>query len=244
MKEMQVEIATKEGRMGTFVCHPERGGPFAPIILYMDAPGIREELRDFARRLGTVGYAVLLPDMYYRTANYTPIDTNKLTPDSPERARMTELMKTINIAKVMDDTDAMLKFIDGEAAIKKQPIGAVGYCMSGQYAVNAAARHPDRFAAAAAIYGTSLVTDQPTSPHSLASKISGEVYFGCAEKDHYTPPEVIATLKQHYAAPHEVEVYPGADHAFGFPQRKAFHKASAERHWERLFALFGRRLGR
>ena len=32
----------------------------------MDAPGIREELRDMARRLATVGYCVLLSNLYYR----------------------------------------------------------------------------------------------------------------------------------------------------------------------------------
>jgi carboxymethylenebutenolidase len=34
--------------------------------MLMDAPGIREELHDMARRLATVGYYVLLPNLYYR----------------------------------------------------------------------------------------------------------------------------------------------------------------------------------
>jgi len=32
----------------------------------MDAYGVREELKDMARRLGTVGYYVLSPNLYYR----------------------------------------------------------------------------------------------------------------------------------------------------------------------------------
>ena len=32
----------------------------------MDAPGIREELRNMARRIARHGYFCLLPDMYYR----------------------------------------------------------------------------------------------------------------------------------------------------------------------------------
>ena len=39
-----------------------------------------------------------------------------------------------------------------------------------------------------------------------------------------------------------IEFYPEAEHGFAFPKRRAFHKASAERHWERLFALFRRNL--
>ena len=67
MIERQVEISTKDGRMNTFICHPERSGPHPVIIFFMDAPGIREELRDMARRLATVGYYVLLPNLYYRS---------------------------------------------------------------------------------------------------------------------------------------------------------------------------------
>jgi carboxymethylenebutenolidase len=36
----------------------------------------------------------------------------------------------------------------------------------------------------------------------------------------------------------EVEIYPGTHHGFAFPQRPVYDKAAAERHWERLFALF------
>jgi carboxymethylenebutenolidase len=56
MIERQIEIQTADGRMNTFICHPERLGPHPAVIFLMDAPGIREELRDMARRLGTVGY--------------------------------------------------------------------------------------------------------------------------------------------------------------------------------------------
>ena len=40
----------------------------------------------------------------------------------------------------------------------------------------------------------------------------------------------------------EVELYPGVDHGFAFPQRPVYNKQAAERHWERLFSLFHRRL--
>src|SRR5438477_575294 len=66
MIEATLDLATKDGAMETFLCHPERGGPFPAVMLLMDAPGIREELRDMARRLGTVGYFVLLPNLYDR----------------------------------------------------------------------------------------------------------------------------------------------------------------------------------
>ena len=53
MIEKILDVATKDGAMETFVCHPERGGPYPPVLFLMDAPGIREELYDMARRLAT-----------------------------------------------------------------------------------------------------------------------------------------------------------------------------------------------
>ena len=61
MIEKTLDITTKDGEMETFICHPERNGPSPAVFLLMDAHGIREELKDMARRLGTVGYYVLLP---------------------------------------------------------------------------------------------------------------------------------------------------------------------------------------
>ena len=41
---------------------------------------------------------------------------------------------------------------------------------------------------------------------------------------------------------HRVEIYPETEHGFAFAQRPAYNKAAGERHWERMFALFERKL--
>ena len=63
MIEEILDITTKDGAMETFICRPERHGPFPAVFFLMDAPGIREELYDMARRLGTSGYIVLRPNL-------------------------------------------------------------------------------------------------------------------------------------------------------------------------------------
>src|SRR6202035_6129614 len=66
MYEKDVIVTTKYGQMPTFATCPEGPGEYPGIIFYMDAPGIREELRNMARRIAKHGYFCLLPDMYYR----------------------------------------------------------------------------------------------------------------------------------------------------------------------------------
>jgi carboxymethylenebutenolidase len=82
MLEQTLGIATKDGAMETFIVHPERGGPYPPVMLMMDAPGIREELRMMARRLATIGYYVLLPNLYY-----APGGTQSMDPTCSKKAQ-------------------------------------------------------------------------------------------------------------------------------------------------------------
>jgi carboxymethylenebutenolidase len=147
---------------------------------------------------------------------------------------------------VLRDTAAMLAFVDGEPRAKPRALGVVGYCMSGPFVFAAAARFADRIACAASIYGAGLVTDRPDSPHLTASQIRGEIYFACAEIDPYAPKQQIDALEAQLRSSgihYRLEWYPGAQHGFAFPRRAGvYDPPSAERHWERLFALFRRNL--
>jgi carboxymethylenebutenolidase len=246
MIEREIVIPCVEGDIETFVCYPERDEPFPAIIFYMDAPGIREELRDMVRRLATVGYYVILPNLYYRHGRGTVLDISALTPDSPERKRMFTLMNSLTAQMVMADTVALQAYLDLQPQARRGAIGCVGYCMSGPFAFTAAATFPERFAAAASIYGVNLATEEPNSPHLLTSYIKGEIYFACAETDHWAPLTMVEKLRAHLATTdvvHEVELYAGCEHGFAFPKRAVYDKLAGERHWERLFALFRRRLG-
>jgi carboxymethylenebutenolidase len=244
MLEQTIDIATKDGKATTFIVHPERDGPHPVILFFMDAPAIREELRDMARRIAAVGYYVMLPNMYYRHGVMEMAHLPSL-PEAEHRARMFGFMNSLTMAGVMDDADALLDFADRDPAAGKGPIGTLGYCMSGQYAVNFAARWPERVGAAASIYGVRLVTDQADSPHLAAAKAAGELYFACAEHDQWAPLEMVEALDQSIKSRNlnaEVELYSGVHHGFAFPQRPVYDKPSAERHWERLFALWRRNL--
>jgi carboxymethylenebutenolidase len=246
MIEQTIDIRTKDGAVESFICHPERGGPHPAVFLLMDAPGIREELRDMARRLATVGYYVVLPNLYYRAGRDTIYSPDVLEKGSAEQARMRAVRTKMTIPPVMEDIGAMLRFLDTQAAARHGPVGAHGYCMSGPYALAAAARYPDRVAAAASFYGTWLVSDNEESPHRSLAKVKGELYIGCAEHDELAPVPMVAELRglfEKSGSSGELEMYPGVHHGFAFPQRWCYDKPAAERHWERLIALYRRCLG-
>jgi len=243
MIERHIDIATADGAMNSFVVHPEEGGPFPVVLFYMDAPGKREELHDMARRLAAVGYFVVLPNLYYRVTR----DFWLKERTEPAMAHMFSLMATLTAATTECDTQAMLRFVDAEPQADATRIGAVGYCMSGPFVMWAAAAFPDRLRCIASIHGANMATDAPDSPHRIASQVKCESYFACAEIDRWAPPADIEKLQAglHAAGTtHRIEWYPGVEHGFVFPLRAGiYNQAAAERHWERLFSLFGRTLG-
>ncbi len=223
--------------MNTFVTHPEEEGPHPVVLFLMDAPGKREELHDMARRLGSAGYYVMLPNLYYRRLR-------EFYMEKSSREEMFEHMNSLTNAMVCRDIQSLLDFAEQDNAARDGKTGCVGYCMSGPFVFAAAAAFPDRIAASASFHGVRLCIDTEDSPHLEAEKIGGEIYFGYAETDEHAPQKMIDDLEIHLAGTginYRIEMYPGTEHGFVFPMRQGkYHKASAERHWERLLALFNR----
>ncbi len=154
--------------MNTFICHPERFAPHPAILLFMDAPGIREELRDMARRLGTVGYYVMLPNLYYRS-HVEELGSVVGEANIATRQKALQLMTTINIPMVMQDVDALLAFAARDLADLQQrlaellnPAGtAAGICRgdagSSRTANGSAAQTAGRNASTATAAGQDLL---------------------------------------------------------------------------------------
>lgn len=247
MLEFETVINTADGHMDSFVCHPDEGGPFPAVIFYMDAPGIREELRDMARRIGTAGYYVIMPNMYYRhgTEGKYGFDRARIREDDQELQKMFDLMHDTTPEKVSADTRPILEFLKGQDQVKGGSIGAVGYCMSGQHIVRVGADYPEEMAALASYYGVGIQTAEANSPHLSAAKIKGELYLAFASEDDYVPPPLLKSIPeamQKAGVNYRVEIYPDTGHGFAFPQRPAYNKAAAEKHWERMLSLFERNL--
>ncbi len=244
MNEFNVDVATADGQMDCFIAHPDtsdgQSGPFPAVILYMDVPGVREELRDFIRLIAAQGYFAVLPDMYYRDGKVR----FDLTKGMDELQRMFAQGQKLNVPGVMSDTAGLLDYLDANATVKS-PHGCIGYCMSGQYVVAAAGTYPDHFAAIASLYGVGIVTDHPKSPHLVAANAKGELYLGFAEEDQYVEDNVIPDLKASLDAgdiDYVIETHAGTEHGFCFPGRPSYDKEAAERVWEIVFDLYARKL--
>lgn len=241
MQERHVDIEAPQGTMPTFVVHPDGDGPFPVVLFYMDAPAIREELYDMARRIAGEGYYVLLPDLFYRFGVIRfPVRNEK------SRAIWQAAMANMSNAEVMDDTRVMLDFVDADPAARGGKVACIGFCMSGRLVTAAAGTFPDRVAAICSLYGVGIVTPKEDSPHFLVEKIRAECYFGFAETDATVPAYVIPTLEaelKKHGTEYRLDVWPGTAHGFSFASRDIYHHETSEKCWEIFFDLCKRRIG-
>ncbi len=239
MIEHHLDLDTGEGSMNTFVTHPEEGGPFPVVLFFMDAPGKREELHEMARRIGTAGYYVMLPNLYYRTDR----DWQMVWDDPEGMKAMFRMAMTLDYNTLRIDTTALLAHAAADPVADDGNVGAVGYCMSGRFAFASAALFPDQIKATASYYATRLSGEQ--SPERFAPEVKAECYFAVAEHDEHITDEITREFAAHLdqaGVKSRFEWYPGTGHGFAFPHRPDYQPEGAERHYERLFDLFDRNL--
>ncbi len=242
MIEKEVIVTTKYGSMPCLTIAPEEPGRYPAIIFYMDARGIREELRNMARRVAKGGYYCILPDMYYRMGTIR-LDTSRPNDDMANVWR--SCYNSLSNAMVVDDTAGILSFLDGEEKVKPGKVSCLGYCMSGQFVTTLSAYFPTRFASAASLYGTRIITDSEDSPHKLLGQIKGEMYYAFAEIDRSVPLSMVEELRGHLdkaGTKYEIDIFPGAHHGFAFPERDIYSPLAAEQTWAKMFALWQRTL--
>ena len=241
LTERMVSVATPDGTAEAFFVHPGKAAP--AVILWPDIAGLREAKKAMARRLAASGYAVLVPNPYYRDvpwaqfSDFADFQAKKgFEKVGPWRAKAT------SPDAVNRDAKAMIAWLDSQSAVdKKRGIGNQGYCMGGPYTVYTAAAVPGRVKAAASFHGGGLATDKPTSPHLMLQKDAGYL-IAISEDDDAKQPEAKTILRQaadRTGAFAEIEVYP-AKHGWCVPDSPVYDAAQADRAWGRLLALYER----
>ncbi len=246
--EADVVVPTPDGLCDAVLLHPVSGA-HPGVLIWPDAFGLRPVMRDLARRLAADGYAVLVPNPYYRSSR-APVLTGSFSFQNPaDRAALQQLVAPLHAPGALEqDATAYIAFLDAQPQVDTaRPIGTQGYCMGGALAVRTAAALPQRVGAAASFHGGSLVTEKPDSPHLLAPKIRARMYFGIAANDDTRQPEAKDRLREEFAAaqvPAEVEVYAGALHGWCIPDMPVergvpiYNEPAAERAWGKLIALY------
>jgi len=241
----KIDIKTRDGICPSYVYRPATGGPWPAVLVFMDGLAIRPAMLELGARLATYGYFVLLPDLFYRSGPYEPMDPHTLFSDPKQREiLMTKFIALATPANIMADTRAFLDYLAVQPDVKPGGIGTTGYCMGGLMSLTAAGTYPDEILATASYHGGRLATDAPDSPHLLAPRIKSRVYIGGASDDAGFPDDMKARLEDALTTAgvdHTIETYP-AKHGWVFRDTPVYDAAASERHWTTLLALLDSKL--
>ncbi|MCX5039664.1 MULTISPECIES: dienelactone hydrolase family protein [Streptomyces] len=241
-----VDIPTGDGTADAYLTHPADGAPHPAVLLYMDGFGLRPSLRAMADRLAGAGYTVAVPNVLYREGRAPVVELPEFI-DQASRPRIFErlgpMMRALTPDQVERDADAYLRWLAGRPEAAGGPVAVAGYCMGAALALRTAGAYPDRVAATAGFHGGNLATEAPDSPHLVAGRLTGEVYFAHADDDPGMPAEQQERLEAALTAAgvtHRCEVYLGAHHGYTQADTSAYDEKAAERHWDALLGLLKR----
>lgn len=239
-----LDIAAADGSIDAELSTPG-DGTYPAVLLFTDIRGIRPAYRALCRRIADAGYAVLMPNIFYRWARPPILAPGETFADPEVRKRLFAWRAALGPEQQAADFTACLAALDDAPEARTDRIGTVGYCMTGGFALRLAALHPDRVAAAASFHGGSLADPgDPLSVHEQVGAIRGRVYVGHADTDSSAPPEQIGRLDQALADAHvdfTTELYRGAQHGFAI-DGPAHDEKAATRHLDRLLTLFAETL--
>jgi carboxymethylenebutenolidase len=207
---------------------PSGSGPFPAIIVIHEYWGLNDWVKGQASKLSDQGYVALAIDLYRGKVAATSDEAHEISRGVPEdRARR--------------DLKAAFDYLASQPNVKKDRIGAIGWCMGGGYSLDVALDEPT-LAADVINYGH-LATD-----NDALKKINAPILglFGGLDKG-ITPDDVHkfeASLKQ-MGRTIDVKIYDDAGHAFENPNNtNGYRAADATDAWKRTVDFLAANLKR
>jgi dienelactone hydrolase len=142
---MKTEMIEAHG-VPAYWAQPEGEGPFPTVLVFFEAFGLNEHIRDVARRLAREGYVAIAPDFYHRLpepriAAYGDME------------RVAALASATPDEHIVEDVRAVLAHAKASPVVRTDRIGAIGFCMGGRMSVLAACHFPEEIRAVASFYG-------------------------------------------------------------------------------------------
>jgi carboxymethylenebutenolidase len=223
MAELQIDIPTADGTAQAFLFHPDSGGPFPAVIYETDIRGIRPVFMDMARKVAAAGYAVLMPNLFYRLSPPPVIDPAIVWGSDAAMTRFGELFGAVTPEGLARDHEAFFKFLESQPSVAKGKVATAGYCMGGTAAFRVAGDFPDKVAAAASFHGGRLAADDASMTDAMIAQLNQAL--DAAGVDYVT---------DQYAA----------RHGYAVKDNPAHDDAAEALHWTRLFEMLEKTFAR
>jgi len=233
-----VDMPVGDGTIRAYRAMPDRGGPFAVVLVVQEIFGLHEWICDVCRRLAHLGYFAIAPDLHVRQGDATKI--------ADVQALIRDIVSKVPDAQVMADLDAAVAFARTSGNADTARLGVTGFCWGGRIAWMYAAHNP-ALRAAVAWYGPVARAYHAGDPTALDAvpRMHGAVlglYGGDDPGIGNDTTAAIGAAMKAAGKTCEIVVYPDTPHGFLADYRPSYRKAAAEDGWRRLADWFARYL--
>jgi carboxymethylenebutenolidase len=206
---------------------PEGKGPFPALVVVQEWWGLNDWVKDQARALAKEGYVALAVDLYRGKVAAKQEEAHQLMMGTPAD-------------QALRDLQAGFAYLQSHPSVRKDRVGAIGWCMGGRYTLELATVEP-KLAAAVAYYGA-----PPTDPAKIAAIQSPVLGSFGAEDKGPTPEQARAfeAAMKKAGKTIDIKIYPGAGHAFANVDNPwgGYRKEAAEDAWARTKAFLAKQL--
>jgi carboxymethylenebutenolidase len=205
--EKNVSYKSGNETVNAILYTPNGNGPFPALVVIHEWWGLNDWVKEQAKKLADQGYETLAIDLYRGKVATTPEEAHELMRGVPEDRAQSDLL-------------AAYDYLASQTDVKKNRIGAIGWCMGGGYALDLAILQP-KLAVDVINYGHLATED------STLKKINAKVLGIFGGQDRGITPDSVHTFEQQMrklGKEIEVKIYSDAGHAFENPNNKGGYK--------------------
>ncbi|MEO9612750.1 MAG: dienelactone hydrolase family protein [Nitratireductor sp.] len=211
-----IAIEAPHGSFRSYLTWPE-DEVSAGIVLLQEIFGTNLHIRELADQWADAGFAVIVPDLFWRSAPGV-----QLGYDGADLDRARAMLAAFDLEAAIDDTLACADHLRAHGARR---VFTIGYCLGGKLAVAAATR--PGLDGAVGYYGVGI------EKLGIAGNVKCPVMLHFGAEDPATPPEATAALGRQLPAGAELFCYEGAGHGFNNWRRPSHDAPAAQRAFAR-----------
>jgi carboxymethylenebutenolidase len=221
----EIKYASTDGTaISAYITRPKGNEAHPAVLVVHEWDGIKEQIRDVARKFAKAGYVALAPDLLSRYGGTSSFST--------EEAAIAAGRK-LDDEMITKDLTGGVTYLKGQSFVRANRIGVIGFCWGGGKALLFTTRSKD-LSASVIYYGSNPANLEEVK--NISAPVLGQ-YGGADERITSAVPKLDEAMKK-YGKSFEYKIYPGAPHAFNSDLSPSYREDAAKEAWGRTLEFF------
>ena len=220
--------STDETAISAYLTRPKGNEAHPAVLVIHEWDGIKEHIRDVARRLAKAGYVALAPDLLSRSGGTSSFSTQEAAIAAGRK---------LDDEMITKDLTGGINYLKGQSFVRANRIGVIGFCWGGGKALLFTTRSKD-LSASVIYYGSNPSNLEDVK--NISAAVLG--HYGGADERITPPVPKLADAMKKYGKSFEYKIYPGAPHGFNSDVTPDYREDAAKEAWNRTLEFFKKHL--